>query len=250
MKNVLDLPLIAPSIEPELDANFRPAVLAFQSYLKSATSPDEILEVNIVLTRPDGTAYAFDTSILAPTAKASNLNFFFLERFIKFLLWSRGAAKIYCNAPKNLCDQLNRHYQENKIGQWDADMMGRRIFEETFEIIHCDKADLPSENSHAANLGRHMEGCRIGFDLGGSDRKIAALIDGKTVFSEEIVWDPIPQTDPQWHYDNIMDTLKLAASKLPRVDAIGGSAAGVYVNNRVKVASLLEEFLNPNSTVA
>ena len=238
MKNVLDLPSIAPSVRPELDPNFRPAVLAFQSFLDSATSPDEILDVKVALTRPDGSRYAFKTSILAPSAKASTLNFFFLERFIKFLLWSRGAAKIYCTAPESLCDQLNRHYQENKIGQWDADMMGRRIFEETFEIIHCSEADLPAEKIHTANLGRHMDGCRIGFDLGGSDRKIAALIDGKTVFSEEIVWDPIPQKNPQWHYDNIMDTLKLAASKLPRVDAIGGSAAGVYVNNRVKVASL------------
>src|SRR5438034_2491772 len=35
-----------------------------------------------------------------------------------------------------------------------------------------------------------------------------------------------------------MDSLKRAAAHLPRVDAIGGSSAGVYVNNQVKVASL------------
>jgi predicted NBD/HSP70 family sugar kinase len=35
-----------------------------------------------------------------------------------------------------------------------------------------------------------------------------------------------------------MDSLKKAAAHLPRVDAIGGSAAGVYVNNRVKAGSL------------
>jgi predicted NBD/HSP70 family sugar kinase len=35
-----------------------------------------------------------------------------------------------------------------------------------------------------------------------------------------------------------MAALKLAASKMPRVDAIGGSSAGVYVNNRPMVASL------------
>ena len=58
------------------------------------------------------------------------------------------------------------------------------------------------------------------------------------VFSEETVWDPYFQPDPQYHYDGIMDSLKKAAAHLPRVDAIGGSAAGVYVNNRVKVASL------------
>jgi hypothetical protein len=79
---------------------------------------------------------------------------------------------------------------------------------------------------------------RIGFDLGGSDRKVAAVIDGKCVFSEEIVWDPYFQPDPQYHFDGIMDSLKKAAAHLPRVDGIGGSAAGVYVNNRVKVASL------------
>ena len=238
MNNILDLGITSPSVIPELDSNFRPAMLAHQSFLKSASSLEEITDVKIVLTRPDESAYSFKTSILAPKAKSSSLNFFFLERFIKCLLWSRGAAKIYCTAPRSLCDALNRHYASNATGQWDAEMMGHRIFEEDFEIIHCSEADLPQEKSHTANLGRHMEGCRIGFDLGGSDRKIAALIDGKTVFSEEIVWDPIPQTDPQWHYDHIMDTLKLAASKLPHVDAIGGSAAGVYVNNRVKVASL------------
>jgi predicted NBD/HSP70 family sugar kinase len=35
-----------------------------------------------------------------------------------------------------------------------------------------------------------------------------------------------------------MAALKTAASKMPRVDAIGGSSAGIYVNNRAMVASL------------
>jgi predicted NBD/HSP70 family sugar kinase len=87
-------------------------------------------------------------------------------------------------------------------------------------------------------LGRHLDGCRIGFDLGGSDRKVAAVQDGKVLFSEEIVWDPYFQKDPSYHHGGIMDSLRRAASHLPRVDAIGGSAAGVYVNNQVKVASL------------
>ena len=62
--------------------------------------------------------------------------------------------------------------------------------------------------------------------------------DGQCVFSEEIVWDPYFQKDVQYHFDGVMDSLRKAAAHLPRVDAIGGSAAGVYVNNRVKVASL------------
>src|SRR5690606_40378580 len=35
-----------------------------------------------------------------------------------------------------------------------------------------------------------------------------------------------------------MSALKLAASKMRRVDAIGGSSAGVYIDNRPMIASL------------
>ena len=58
------------------------------------------------------------------------------------------------------------------------------------------------------------------------------------VFSEEVPWNPSVQADPQYHFDGINDSLKRAAAHLPQVDAIGGSAAGVYVNNEPRVASL------------
>jgi len=102
----------------------------------------------------------------------------------------------------------------------------------------CDESGLPAQSTSSLPLGRNLDGCRIGFDLGGSDRKCAALIDGKVVFSEEVRWDPYFCDDPQYHYDGIMDSLQLAAAHLPRVDAIGGSSAGVYINNKVRVASL------------
>ena len=98
--------------------------------------------------------------------------------------------------------------------------------------------DIPAARSNTTPLGRHLDGYRIGFDLGGSDRKVAAIVNGQAVYSEEVVWDPYYQTDPQYHYEGIMESLKSVAKHMPRVDAIGGSAAGVYVNNRVKVASL------------
>jgi predicted NBD/HSP70 family sugar kinase len=114
--------------------------------------------------------------------------------------------------------------------------MGDRIYERPFAVVTT--RDLPPPRANTTPLGRHWNGCRIGFDLGASDRKAAAVLDGQAVFSEETVWNPVPQSDPQWHFDQIMDSLKRAAEHLPRVDAIGGSAAGVYVNNRVRVASL------------
>jgi predicted NBD/HSP70 family sugar kinase len=96
----------------------------------------------------------------------------------------------------------------------------------------------PEERETAAPLGRHLDGYRIGFDLGASDRKCAAVAEGQVVFSEEVPWTPATQADPQYHFDGIHDSLQRAAAHLPRVDAIGGSAAGVYVNNEVRVGSL------------
>jgi hypothetical protein len=58
------------------------------------------------------------------------------------------------------------------------------------------------------------------------------------IWSDETEWDPYHQTDPQYHFDGIMDSLRKAAVHLPRIDAIGGSAAGVYVHNQVRFASL------------
>src|SRR5579883_2797729 len=116
--------------------------------------------------------------------------------------------------------------------------MGERVYGRPMEIVHAGFDAVPPEREAAAPLGRHLDGYRIGFDLGASDRKCAAVAEGKVVFSEEVPWNPSAQSDPQYHFDGIHDSLRRAAAHLPRVDAIGGSAAGVYVNNEVRVGSL------------
>src|SRR5204862_5424246 len=121
---------------------------------------------------------------------------------------------------------------------FDYDFMGGRVYGHPMEFRAASYDDTPEERESAAPLGRHLQGCRIGFDLGASDRKCAAVVDGKVVFSEEVPWNPAAQADPQYHYDGVHDSLRRAAAHMPRVDAIGGSAAGVYVNNEVRVGSL------------
>ena len=80
-------------------------------------------------------------------------------------------------------------------------------------VVHT--RELPPERSVTRPLGRHLDGCRIGFDLGGSDRKVAAVIDGRVVFSEETVWDPYHKPDPQYHFDGIMDSLTQGCGTSP-----------------------------------
>jgi len=232
LKNI-ELPV--PGIAPDLDSVFRPAVLARREFQKAAQRfPRPVL---LALERNEGSITRFDTVVPDGQSPAFGLGFFHLERLVKFLLWSRGGWKLWFSGPAELGDQLTRHYQSTSSGRFDADLMCR-IYEHPFEVVVVRPEDIPPARENTAPLGRHLGGCRIGFDLGASDRKVAAVMDGHVVFSEETVWDPRPQADPQWHFNQIMDSLQRAAVHLPRVDAIGGSSAGVIVNNRIMVASL------------
>lgn len=226
----------APRIVPVLDPQFRPAVLANRAFRSAAQASGRPIPVPIAVEQADGSVFRFQTEVCPPQASLAGGNLTYVERFVKFLLWSRGGYRVYVDCPAELGAQLQSHYRETVTGRFDAQIMGERIYERPFEVVVTK--DLPAERSSTIPLGRHLDGCRIGFDLGASDRKAAAVLNGEVVFSEEVVWSPVPQTDPQWHFDQIMDSLKRAAAHLPRVDAIGGSSAGVYVNNRVKVASL------------
>lgn len=224
------LPL--PQLRPVLDPEFRPASLARQCFDRTATVP-----VRLALEQTDGSVFHHGLRVLpASVSGAAEINAFFVERLAKFLLWAYGGRNLYVDGPAEIAAALARHYRDDATGRFDSEIIGERIYDAPLQVIPT--ASLPPARATTAPLGRQLAGCRIGFDLGGSDRKVAALRDGEVVFSEEIVWDPYFQKDPQYHFDGIMDSLRRAAAHLPRVDAIGGSAAGVYVNNRVKVASL------------
>lgn len=221
-----------PLIQPPLDAAVSHAVLWNRAYRElGATVP-----LAIALERPDGTVSRFDYSTLPHSASNAELTLRYVERLLKFLLWSRGASRVIIGGAPEVIASLQAIYAAGGSRAFDAEFSAK-IYG-AFSIEARPLEAVPQSRESAVPLGRNLDGCRIGFDLGGSDRKCAAVLDGRVVFSEEITWDPYFQSDPQYHYDGIADTLKRAAAHLPRVDAIGGSAAGVYVNNEVRAASL------------
>ena len=228
--------LVAPRITPVLDPGFRPAVLANRAWREMVRQSGVGVPVALALEQADGSVFHFQTVVLPADHPQAGGNLFHVERLVKALLWLWGGFRIHLQGPAEIAAGLRHHYQEQVVGKFDSEIIGRRIYDHPIEVVLT--AELPPVRANSTPLGRNLDGCRIGFDLGGSDRKVAAVIDGRAVFSEEIVWDPVKQTDPQYHFDGIMDSLRQAAAHLPRIDAIGGSAAGVYVNNRVKVASL------------
>jgi predicted NBD/HSP70 family sugar kinase len=190
----------------------------------------------LAMTRPDGFVAVHEDTLLAAGGDRDELNLRYVERLLKFLLWQKGGNRILIEGVPDVAEQLAAVYSPTGARAFDHSYFGERTYDAPFSIEAV--AAVPAANEDAMELGRHLDGCRIGFDLGGSDRKAAAVIDGEVVFSEEIKWDPYFESDPSYHLEGIRDSLNRAAEHLPRVDAIGGSAAGVYVNNEVKVASL------------
>ena len=193
----------------------------------------------LALGREDGTCFHHSLPLLPHEGAMRVENEKYLGRALKTLFWLKGGSRVHLHGDADLVSFLSALYSATGERHFDADFMGPKLCGEPLSFHHHETADsLPEPKSKANPLGRHLDGCRIGFDLGGSDRKTAAVIDGKVVFSEEVPWDPYFEANPNYHLEGIRHSLKRAAEHLPQVDAIGGSAAGNYMNNVVRVASL------------
>ena len=225
---------------PEIDPSFVPAVKWNKAYRELAAETAGSSKYVVALERKDTTVSVFETVSLPHTDEYKELNVKYVERLLKFLLWQKGGFKVYLAGNDALSADIKAIYSAEGERAFDYDFMGEKVYGSPMEFIIGDESIVPEAKELAVPLGRNLDGNRIGFDLGGSDRKAAAVVEGKVVYSEEIEWDPYFETDPQYHLDGIRDTLKKAAAHLPggKIDAIGGSAAGVYVNNEVRVASL------------
>ena len=220
-----------------LDPNFQPMELVLRDYEERVRSSAH-QRLSIALERHKGYCERFDFDILQDGLD-DETNFAIVERYIKTLLWVFGGWKIHVSGSRPVYEYLRAAYTREGLRKFDVWFMGDRVYEREFEVAYWENPDdMPATKHSAKAVGRHLNGCRIGFDAGGSDRKVSAVIDGESVYSEEVVWHPKTQSDPEYHYQGIREAFMTAASKMPRVDGIGVSTAGVLIDNRVMVASL------------
>ena len=226
-----------PRVVPALHSTFRPAALWNRAFREAVEDSDQGVPLVIGLERADGSVSRFQSPVFPSGHQYFDASLRYSERLVKSLLWIWGGYKVIVGGPRAIGQHIKRTYSNRGMRAFDVELMstayGRRFL---IEATDQDKVPLSREVSRP--LGRHLEGCRIGFDLGASDRKTSAVVEGEVVFSEEIPWDPRNQSHPGYHYHQIMASLHQAAAHLPRVDAIGGSAAGIYIDNQVRVASL------------
>ena len=231
------IPLIKLRVIPKLDDNFRPAVLWNHAFLGCVRNSKKSVPLLIAIKKGDNTVSVYKTQIFSNESKFASLNYFYIERLIKTLLWIHGGYKIVVGGANEIGEYIKKLYSYKGKRAFDANFMSN-IYEKPFSVVACNAEQVLPLQEKLIPLNRQLKGCRIGFDLGASDGKVSAVIDGKAVFSEEVVWNPSVQTNPNYHYQEIMSMLHHAAAHMPRVDAIGGSSAGIYINNRVMSASI------------
>jgi predicted NBD/HSP70 family sugar kinase len=230
--------LVRPGSLPPLDPAFRPAVLANHRFQQGLETCGLAVPMALAFERMDGAVSRYETAVYPEGHPRFGENLEYVERLVKFLLWQRGGWRLFVGGPAPIVRHLQACYSPQGRRAFETHFMGAEVYQRPFTVVRCAAADVPRANESRRALGQHLDGCRIGFDLGASDMKVSAVVEGETVFSQEIDWDPREQTDPGYHREKIRAALQLAASKMPRLDAVGGSSAGVYIQNRPMVASL------------
>ena len=216
---------------PALDAGFIPFGIWADAYLKDAKQP-----LSIAVERNNGNISVRNTFIHG-TDEMLEADYRYVERYVKFLLWSIGGFRVYICGCSAIAQRLQKAYTFDGERAFDADFF-QKLYERPLEILDVALSECPAANEEPKPIGGHLDGCRIGFDAGGSDRKVSAVIDGECVYSEEVVWHPKKNPDPNYQYEGILDSFRTAASKMPRVDAIGVSSAGVFIGNAPMISSI------------
>lgn len=228
---------MTPRFIAPLDPGFSPLILARQAYRQAIETSSSAVDCALVIERHEGLCSRFDFQVLEPNERNIETTYHHVERLLKFLLWSRGGWKVMFAGPAEIGRRIREDYCVTGCRAFDVELMSQ-AYRHPFEVALVDLAEVPEANEEPLRIGGEPNGCRIGIDLGASDYKISAVVDGDIVHSDEIPWDPKIQSDPQYHVDAIRNGIDICASKMERIDAIGVSSAGVYVDDEPRVASL------------
>ncbi len=223
-------------ITAPLDLSFEPMIQVYQNFVSRAEKSGGN-QIIIGIERTNGYVSTHKMTVFRDGSGHDEENYKITERVVKTMLWIHGGYKIIIAGSEVIYKMIKDAYSENGLRDFDRVFMSR-VYEKPFEVVYCDIEKAPSDVESSASFKRHLDGCRIGFDAGGSDRKVSAVVDGVSIFSEEVVWFPKTNSDPHYHIDGIREAMKTAASKMPRVDGIGVSTAGVTIDNKIMISSL------------
>ena len=222
---------------PVLEPEFKPAVIEFRRFTEDVKNAAEKQHIIIAIERDNGYIFRTEFDCFAEGVDDER-NIFMVERIIKSILWVVGGWKIYLSGSESVYRRIKAAYCPDGLRAFDYDFMST-VYERPMEVVFLPEGDMPAEKRCSVPVGGHLNGRRIGLDVGGSDIKVSAVMDGEVISSREIVWLPKLQENVDYQYEYIYEALKSAINDLGGdVDGIGISAAGVIVDSRPMVSSI------------
>lgn len=221
-----------------LDKNYYPMYLYQKDFVESANK-EGAKPFILVLERGEGEYERYETCLYANGRQEENLRY--AKKLVKTMIWAYGGYKFYLYGGEDVVEGLRKAYSTDGERAFDYEFM-KDVYLRPMEFVVTGKEDLPESACKATPSGANAKGYRIGFDAGGSDRKVTACIDGRVVYEKETVWFPKLNSDPNYHLEGILDSIDNALNALGgRVDALGVSTAGIVVDNEVRVSSLFRK---------
>mmetsp|Transcript_24723 Transcript_24723/g.53772 ORF Transcript_24723/g.53772 Transcript_24723/m.53772 type:complete len:502 (-) Transcript_24723:25-1530(-) len=222
--------LARPKVPAPLDPNFCPVVLSKKLYLKHvAGSP---FTLHWALPRSDGCARG-SLPVLADTHADLSASIHLAGVCIQEMIWQRSASELLLFGPPKLSAAVAEAFSSDGKYAFEVKTMPKVCGtpDRPFPVRIVDRIeDLPAAKDTKQVCGKDATGCRLAFDLGKSDIKTVAVKDNEVLESMETEWD-VTNPDPEYHWEKILGAMKQAASRLPKVDAIGGSATGTVSGN-------------------
>ena len=93
-------------------------------------------------------------------------NLTYTERIVKFLLWVCGGWRVTHRRAVRIAAHITRVYAPDGAVKFDNHFMGEQVYGQPFTVVSCPPYEVPPSRKGGQPLGRHLDGCRIGFDLG------------------------------------------------------------------------------------
>jgi len=217
--------LARPKIPAPLDPNFCPAIVGKKKYMKLLAGSPFTLEW--ALPRADGCARG-KLPVLAEKHADVDASIHLAGVCIQEMIWQRSASELLLCGPQSICEAIQKSFSAEGKYAFEVKTMPKVCGTpgKPFPVkIVASASELPQAKDTKQVCGKDASGCRLAFDLGKSDIKTVAIKDNEVIESKETEWD-VTNPDPQYHWDMILGAMKETAAKLPRIDAIGGSATG------------------------
>ena len=175
----------------------------------------------------------------------------YIKTYIYNRAWAIGANRILISCPKKLYEQIKAAFMAEDGEYHHLTSFMTKVYEKPFEFQWVESGVIESmmpfptsETQYSHNpltpFIKGDMGARIGVDLGGSDIKVVAMVDGELKFYRKMNWRPMTFTDAEQHLTVVSDMIHTAQkeSELTKLDGIGISTAGVVVNSKIMISGL------------